>query len=188
MEPISRSPFRRRGQRMSRDPSGRDVSNLITQRLPTAEYRFSPDLYIVHENKVFDLVHLFERRCFPHGIHRAHLRTLRPQAILVSIRSPKNVADEAKAQEKNTAIGTALFNPLARGVDNLCSADGELVGLELPAITLWLLVRVRPAPPRSRAFLEISRLGAGSCASNDCCMSFLSRCSSMMSVGVLYYE
>src|SRR6266446_4122440 len=32
---------------------------------------------------------------------------------------------------------------------------GELVGLEPCSITLWWLVRVRPAPPRIRAQLEI---------------------------------
>src|SRR5712675_3708272 len=31
----------------------------------------------------------------------------------------------------------------------------ELVGHQLCSITLWWLVRVRPAPPRSRALLEI---------------------------------
>src|SRR6266576_3389061 len=35
---------------------------------------------------------------------------------------------------------------------------GELVGLQPCSITLWWLVRVRPAPPRSRALQENSFL------------------------------
>src|SRR6267154_4209641 len=36
---------------------------------------------------------------------------------------------------------------------------GELVGHQPCSITLWLLVRVRPAPPRSRAFWRLLRSG-----------------------------
>src|SRR5712672_3273497 len=36
---------------------------------------------------------------------------------------------------------------------------GEFVGHEPCSITLWWLVRVRPAPPRSRAFWRLLRSG-----------------------------
>src|SRR5712671_4451930 len=45
---------------------------------------------------------------------------------------------------------------------------GELVGLQPCSITLWWLVRVRPAPPRSRAKPEKSKFVYSRHPAHDC--------------------